>query len=698
MRRSALLLLGIAALGTAPAGADPPTSSREAEGSARASEAASNPSASEELSAGALGARPVRAADPNAEVRTRSTGLASPPWASVRSVDLLGMRSEAERAALALALPGATTTRYRDGRRALVPITEDAWVVDLGEAWVPPLLDHGAAVDGSPRPSSFRDTYVALARHQWPDTTLGRRAAVDLDLDNYGIPPSLSVLRERFRRVASHPCDADLEALARFDGLAVEEDEARAPRMARDDALEGRVLELLARHDRFGLDGLLGALPALEEVRALAQAQPELHWRRGLDATRRRLQCEGFFGDEPLPVGRDLDARTRRALEGFERRHRIYSRGNLAGPTLDALRLSVTELARRDLVRVIADRIQLELGLLEDGSAPPSAGVEVQNLERLLRDHVERTFGLSTFESALAFLESLELREGEHEHVAMEPMPLPPWYAERELEIEVEIDRGDQWYEAPFDDEGEPRSLPVEHRPTLTLYVRHEGQRVALVRWPTTVGGWNLERRGRRLAWQYKESPAGEFAWPQIVGAPVWLPPINTPASDLVTQRRLDETGHLVVETKDTLLGPGYASAYGLVAGMHRPVTGRDGDRLILGRDQGIRTHGSVDYTSVWRRASHGCHRLHNHRALSLFSFVLAHRAHRRVGHARIDFHRSVEVGEETFRFDIDYGGYVFQLDRPVPVTVLPGRVLGDVSRAPRRGIPVATDEADPGS
>ncbi len=216
--------------------------------------------------------------------------------------------------------------------------------------------------------------------------------------------------------------------------------------MARDDALEGRVLELLARHDRFGLDGLLGALPALEEVRALAQAQPELHWRRGLDATRRRLQCEGFFGDEPLPVGRDLDARTRRALEGFERRHRIYSRGNLAGPTLDALRLSVTELARRDLVRVIADRIQLELGLLEDGSAPPSAGVEVQNLERLLRDHVERTFGLSTFESALAFLESLELREGEHEHVAMEPMPLPPWYAERELEIEVEIDRGDQWY------------------------------------------------------------------------------------------------------------------------------------------------------------------------------------------------------------------------------------------------------------
>ncbi|MCB9615205.1 MAG: L,D-transpeptidase [Sandaracinus sp.] len=642
----------------------------------------------------ALLAALVCAAPAEADPPTRRLGVEGS--ALVSDVPL---RSRVDADALALALPSSVVTRWRDGRRVLVPVTEDAWLVDLGEAWVPPLLDDGSGVDGSPRPSFFRETYVALARHEWPDTTLGRRAAVDGDLDNYGIPPALSVLRERFRRLATRPCDADLAALARFDGLAVEEDEARAPRMARDDALEGRVLELLARHDRFGLDALDDALPALVDLQALVQARPELHWRRGLDAARRRLQCEGFFGDEPLPVGRDLDARTRRALEGFERRHRIYSRGSLSGATLDALRLSTTELARRDLVRVVAERIRLELGILEDGSAPSVDGVDVPNLEQRLRDHVERALGLTSFESALAFLEGLELTEGEHERVAIDPMPLPAWYAERELDIEVEIDRGDQWYEPPFDEEGEPRSLPVEHRPTLTLFVRVGEERVPLVQWPTTVGGWNLERRGRRLEWQYKESPAGEFAWPQVVGAPVWLPPINTPASDLVTQRRIDETGHLVTETKDTLLGPGYASAYGLVAGMHRPVTGRDGDRLLVGRDQGIRTHGSVDYTSVWRRASHGCHRLHNHRALALFSFILAHRAHRRVGHSRIDFHRSVEVGEETYRFDLDYGGYVFQLDRPVPVTVLPGRVLGDVSRAPRRGIPVVVDESgDQGS
>lgn len=644
MGRAHPLWLTAALVVAVPAGADPPTSLRVVEGSALASE--------------------VRA---------------------LREVDT---------EALALSLPSSTTLRWRDGSRVLVPMTEDAWVVDLGEAWVPPLLDDGAAFDGSPRPSFFRETYVALARHEWPDTTLGARAAVDGDLDNYGIPPTLFVLRERLRRLASHACDADLEALARFDGLAVEEDEPRAPRMARDDALEGRVIELLARHDRFGLDALDDAMPALADLRSLARSRPELHWRRGLDAARRRLQCEGFFGDEPLPVGRDLDARTRRALEGFERRHRIYSRGSLAGPTLDALRLSPTELARRDLVRVIAERVRLDFGILEDGSAPAIDGVDVPDLESRLRAHVERAFGIQTFERALAFLEGLALVPGDHENVAIDPMPLPAWYAQRELEIEAEIDRGDQWYEPPFDDDGEPRSLPVEHRPTLTLYVRFRGARIPLVQWPTTVGGWNLERRGRRLEWQYKESPAGEFAWAQVVGAPVWLPPINTPASDLVTQSRIDETGHLVTETKDTLLGPGYASAYGLVAGMHRPVVGRDGDRLSLGRDQGIRTHGSVDYTSVWRRASHGCHRLHNHRALALFSFILAHRAHRRIGHSRIDFHRVVEVGEETFRFDLDYGGYVFQLERPVPVRVLPGRVLGDVSRAPRRGIPVLVDES----
>ncbi|MBX3247487.1 MAG: hypothetical protein KF901_09920 [Myxococcales bacterium] len=584
--------------------------------------------------------------------------------------------------------------RWRDGAPVGAGQPGD-WAIDLGEAWVPRIFDGGAGPDGSMRPHHFRETYVALARHEWPEGPLGERAAQDVDLDNFGIPPALSVLRRRLRALADAPCadEHDAEALERFAGVVVDEDEPYAPRMARDDALEGRVVEALARDDRFGLEGLETARRSLTDERALARALPELYWRRGLDATRRRLHCEGHYGDEPPPTGRNLDARTRRALESFERRHRIYSRGNLSGETLRTLRVPPKELARRDLVRVLAERLRLGLGVIEDGSAPGS-----RDLEAELRAHVERAFGLTSFDRALAFLERLPLDRVEHHLLAIEPAALPPWYgAGGELALDVEIDRGDQWYEPPFDERGEPRNLPVENRPTITLFVTWEGERVPLVQWPTTVGSWSQEQRGRQISWQYKESPAGEFAWPVVVGAPVWLPPATMPARDLVTQRRVDETGHLVTETRSTLLGPGYASAFGLVAAIHRPVLRQNGDRVVLGSDQGIRTHGSVDYTSVWRRASRGCHRLHNHRAVALFNFVVTHRAHRRLGHPRIDYRRSVEVDGETFRFDLQHGGYVFQLERPVLVRVLPGRILGNVPRAPARGIPIVVDDPQAG-
>src|SRR5690606_39510179 len=87
-------------------------------------------------------------------------------------------------------------------------------------------------------------------------------------------------------------------------------------------------------------------------------------------------------------------------------------------------------------------------------------------------------------------------------------------------------------------------------------------------------------------------------------------------------------------------MGPSYASAYGLVAAYHRKYTQNpDGGIRSLG-DEGIRTHGSVDYMSIMRRHSHGCHRLHNHIAVRLMSFVLRHRPHARKGPDPIAFGR----------------------------------------------------------
>ena len=81
---------------------------------------------------------------------------------------------------------------------------------------------------------------------------------------------------------------------------------------------------------------------------------------------------------------------------------------------------------------------------------------------------------------------------------------------------------------------------------------------------------------------------------------------------------------------------------------------------------------------SIMRRHSHGCHRLHNHIAVRLMSFVLAHRPHRRAGQQRIGFRRELIHEEETYRMEIDEGGYVYELETPLRVEVLEGRIRGD--------------------
>jgi hypothetical protein len=64
-------------------------------------------------------------------------------------------------------------------------------------------------------------------------------------------------------------------------------------------------------------------------------------------------------------------------------------------------------------------------------------------------------------------------------------------------------------------------------------------------------------------------------------------------------------------------------------------------------------------------------------------SFVLAHHPHRRVGQREISFGRVIEHEGHTYRFDLTNGGYEFELNEPVPVEVLVGRIRG------QRGSPI---------
>ncbi|MBV9945374.1 MAG: hypothetical protein JOZ69_00825, partial [Myxococcales bacterium] len=129
----------------------------------------------------------------------------------------------------------------------------------------------------------------------------------------------------------------------------------------------------------------------------------------------------------------------------------------------------------------------------------------------------------------------------------------------------------------------------------------------------------------------------------------------------------------------------------GLVAAYHYKYRQKEDGTLDIGGDEGIRTHGSVDYMSIMERHSHGCHRLHNHIAVRLMSFVLAHRPHKRVGETPVVYKNTVTNNAENPPDDSEYvieikkTGYAFQLERPVPVNVLEGHIVG------RRKTPITT-------
>jgi hypothetical protein len=205
--------------------------------------------------------------------------------------------------------------------------------------------------------------------------------------------------------------------------------------------------------------------------------------------------------------------------------------------------------------------------------------------------------------------------------------------------------------------------------------VRWNGQDIPLVTMSTTIGSWRTELAPDGYEYyKYKESDVGPRVWKDIVAGPVWLPPDTTPVTELV--KPYVYRGRTLMVPNYDEMGPWYGSAYGLVAAFHvRPVLRSNGTTDYF--DNGIRSHGSVDYNSILRRYSHGCHRLYNHLAIRLFDFVLKHRPYTRVGDVPGGYGKKVEIEEDTFEISLDTRGYKYELVTPVDVEVLRGRVRG---------------------
>ena len=539
--------------------------------------------------------------------------------------------------------------------------------LDVGEAWVPRIFAHQESV--------FSRTYVALAQERFEDVEegLGQRAVRDRYLEVYGIPPTLSVLRGRLAQVQGESCieRIDYDAISAFvDGDTTQAGFGTWPESVEVD-IERWAFAETERHQVLRVSDV----PRGQDGRRHALVQSLNNWRRGLEAVRQRLHCEGFLRGA-IPTTPHLDWKTRASIEEFARRHRIYARGEFGPETLEALRTPPLELERRALVRVLAERARVDWGILEDGSGGGVDQVESISI------HIEALLHLQTLDGLRAFYESLGDDIPDHQLIVVEGFALPDDYSPN-MDIRIVVDRGDVRYDPPFNPDGSPIVFPpAAQRPMLRVFVGAGAEERLLAQWPTTIGGWREETdRNGAIVWAYKQSAIGDGIWQHVVAAPVWLPPTSTPNETLVQHIDDDEGGHNII--RRTLLGPGYASAYGLVAAIHR----RRGRSGFL--DEGIRTHGSVDYTSVFGDFSHGCHRLQNHLAVALFSFILAHRPHRYEGPVPVDYRRDVNLGDRVETLRIDQRGERFVLTPPVPFRVLEGRVVGDLDRPSTATFPV---------
>lgn len=567
-------------------------------------------------------------------------------------------------AALLLAQPPACELPVRVyehgqlvGQRCPAELAERT-ILDLGDDWVPfPFA--GATADGlTPQ---YRDTLVALADMRWDSDPL---AAADRFLELYGVTPSPRVVLAALTDEARHRCHDAIDD----DGLrAVHvplrfEDRARA--RERREAQARREARLAAAMTAAAVDdpeALVGLRPRHKPLVAATLAGRDL--RSAIAAIHGHLACEGL-----LAAGHAaFDGATRQALASYQRRNWIVGRGELDADTRDAMVGGSRELDHRLALRLLRQRVADAAGLIEDGSArgewgtvlgrqldPPE--LRYQGDYPPLADGAPDRISLATEAAAraLGWLDFAGTRDGlrallqEDGRVAV-TLPPAPAYHRGAMQLRAVIDRRSR-----------------ADRAVLTLLAREGERDVALVRWPTTVGG----RKAVKLASgavvrKDKPSDVGPRVWRDLVVAPVWYAPDSTPDAELVGVR----DGQRVV--KEDLIGPGYRSAYGLVMLVHhQPVPGRTRTYWL---DHGIRTHGSVSYRSILTGDSHGCHRLYNHQALRLATFLLRHVEHVTHGPVTEPYGRRVRSGGRVWYVHRDERGFRYELTPPVRIDVLPG-------------------------
>lgn len=569
---------------------------------------------------------------------------------------------------------------YIDGKRQAMDL-DDAQkkgltIIDLSNDFVPYIFWPQTPGKEDYSHNTYLDTYVDLANDRIDVDGVDLAKWQRNYLEVYGIPPSLSVLRKRFLSDETKECFKSLEysAFSEYHGsIRIVDPAGSAREQKRFYSARGAYKKALQAARVKTLEALL-AKPAFRRV---AENYRKQAWRhKAIRQMQKRLACEGMFGRRtPNLKPGVITWATRQALRLFERKHNIYSWGMMFQDTVTAMGNTPRQNNFESLKRVITERVITAARILEDGTIRKFTYKTLAGKKEGIRNLVEefsfaalKHLGLTDADKALEFMKLYSHKDFSRMWVAVK-LPKKPEYYSDNMDFRVVINRGDIWYDFPFDASGKRLPQPRGRFPHLTLYVNHAGNQIPLVRWKTTIGSWQPEMRHEQEYYKYKISDVGPRIWKNIVAGPVWVPPRMTPSRDMVKVRAVSNQTQRIVAHQ--AFGPGYASAYGLVAAFHITPGGHDNQ---------VRTHGSVNYMSIKsNKFSHGCHRLFNYRAVRLFSFLLGHRPFKRLGQSRLAFNHRFEHKGEEFQIDLRTRGYYYELTPPVPVNVLEGRIRGKV-------------------
>jgi hypothetical protein len=567
-------------------------------------------------------------------------------------------------------------------------------LVDLSDDWSPIIFQDATASDGTVLPNHYRNVFVGLANDRNDGDGQALSPGEKNYLELYGVPPSLSVLGERVVADAGRSCEGTVDN-ARL--LAVESIETwgsttEKKEQARHRQRAAKLEKARAEAGAATLDELAANNPKLaREVKTHQRIQAE---NAAFAEVEKRLACEGMM-DPAKHVPGSYDTPMRTAMLNFQQKNVVMAQADLTRETLEALARPIQENNFATLRRVLIERAAHAGGFFEDGSVNPplrpgkarrevtyktadGQRVPVPDLVGAATDALMARLGLEKPEDMVAFFKRHPRAHFRAMRVAVRFPEPPPYYSEH-MELSAEIDRGDVWYDFPFDAKGNRLPQPRAHYPSLTLFVRWQGERVPILKWRTTVGSWRSELASDgEEYYRYKGSDVGPRVWRHIVAAPVWIPPLSSPLGSMVKTKWVN--GAIVKVVNHDESGPSYLSAYGLVAAIHDEPRIR-GKEVVGYFDNGIRTHGSFDYMSLRGRFSHGCHRLYNNLAVRLFSFVLAHRHAKTLGSVALNFRRTFYRDGEVFEMRLPNRGFYFELDPPVPVETLEGEVKGTLKK-----------------